>query len=66
LASPAPDALPEPAQQLLACLGYDAMTVDALVERSGLTADTVSSMLLVLELHGFVASGPGGNYQRLT
>jgi DNA processing protein len=42
------------------------MTVDALVERSGLTADTVSSMLLVLELHGFVASGPGGNYQRLT
>jgi DNA processing protein len=66
LVSPAPDALPEPAQQLLACLGYDAMTVDALVERSGLTADTVSSMLLVLELHGFVASGPGGNYQRLT
>jgi DNA processing protein len=64
--SPGADALPEPARQLLACLGHDPITIDALIERSGLTADTVSSMLLVLELHGLVASGPGGTYQRLT
>lgn len=62
----AAETLPAPAQQLLACLGHDPVTVDALVERSGLTADTVSSMLLLLELHGLVASGPGGSYQRLT
>lgn len=62
----ADDALPEPAQILLACLGHDPVTIDALIERCGLTADTVSSMLLVLELHGLVASGPGGSYQRLT
>jgi len=58
--------LPEPAQKLLACLGHDPVTIDTLIERCGLTADTVSSMLLVLELHGLVASGPGGSYQRLT
>lgn len=60
------DSLPEPARQLLACLDHDPVTIDALIERSGLTADSVSSMLLVLELHGLVASGPGGTYQRLT
>jgi len=62
----AADDLPEPARTLLACLGHEPVTIDGLIERSGLTADTVSSMLLVLELNGLVASGPGGSYQRLT
>lgn len=50
---------------LLDCLGYDPLPVDAVVERSGLTADTVSSMLLMLELKGLVAAF-GGLYTRLT
>lgn len=50
--------------ELLESIGYDPMTVDALVERSGLTADVVSSMLLQLELLGLIAVGAGGNYSR--
>jgi DNA processing protein len=50
-------------QQLLDCLGYEPTPIDALVERSGLTAETVSSILLQLELRGLVLMGPGG-YQR--
>jgi len=40
--------------------------VDTLVERSGLTAEAVSSMLLVMEIQGVVASAPGGLYYRQT
>ena len=50
--------------RLLECLGHDPVAVDEVVERSGLTADVVSSMLLLLELHGHVASAPGNRYQR--
>lgn len=49
---------------LLECLGHDPATVDKLVERSGLTANVVSSMLLVLELEGYVESRAGGAYVR--
>jgi len=42
-----------------------AIAIDTLVERSGLTADQVSSMLVVLELHGQIASAPGGLYTRI-
>lgn len=45
---------------LLACVGDEPTPVDRLVERSGLTAGAVSSMLLNLELHGHVASTAGG------
>jgi DNA processing protein len=38
--------------------------VDVVVERSGLTADIVSSILLVLELEGHVTACPGGRYVR--
>ncbi len=51
--------------QLLDIMGYDPVTVDALVERSGLTTEAVSSMLLVLELQDHVASMPGGLYNRV-
>jgi DNA processing protein len=50
--------------ELLACLGHDPVDVDAIAARSGLTPQAVSSMLLQLELHGLVASLPGGRYQR--
>jgi DNA processing protein len=61
-----PENLPPLAMQLLASLGHDPATLDTLVERSGLTADSVSSMLATLELEGWVASMPGGRYQRLS
>ena len=53
-------------RRLLDSLGFDPAGVDTLVERSGLTADAVSSMLLQLELQGFVTPCPGGKYQRMS
>lgn len=50
---------------LLEYLGYDVVTVEALIQRSGLTSDQVSAMLLSLELEGKVAGLPGGRYQRI-
>ncbi len=49
---------------LLNAMGYDPVSVDQLVELSGLTANAVSSMLLVLELKNIVSSQPGGRYIR--
>jgi DNA processing protein len=51
--------------QLLDSMGYSHTSVDMLVETSGLTPAVVSSMLLQLELKGFIASSPGGLYNRL-
>jgi len=60
-APPAADPeLDETHHQLLAAVGYEPTPVDRLVERSGLTAEAVSSMLLLLELKGYVASAAGG------
>jgi len=71
--SPAPaqftesfDDLDEKTRHVLAVMGYESVTVDTLVERSGLTAEAVSSMLLVMEIQGVVASAPGGLYYRQT
>ncbi len=47
-------------QRLLASLGDAPSGIDRLVERSGLTAEAVSSMLLLLELQGYVISTAGG------
>lgn len=52
-------------QRLLQALDFEPVSVDSLVERSGLTADQVSSMLLLLELEGRVETAPGGYYSRL-
>jgi DNA processing protein len=49
---------------LLRWMGHDPCSIDMLVQRSGLTPDVVSAMLLQLELEGMVASLPGGRYQR--
>lgn len=54
------EALDEEYQRLLACLDGGPSSVNRLVERSGLTADAVSSMLLLLELQGYVVSTAGG------
>jgi len=55
-----------PQDGLLLHMGYDPCNIDALVERSRLTAEVVSAMLLTLELEGKIASLPGGRYQRLS
>jgi DNA processing protein len=47
-------------QRLLQAMGHDPVSVDQLVARTGFTAETVSSMLLLLELQGHVSSSPGG------
>lgn len=49
-------------QRLLTALGHDPVAVDDLIRRTGLPADSVASMLLLLELQGRVSSHPGGRY----
>ena len=46
--------------QLLGCIGYEATTIDQTIARSGLTAHTVTAMLLNLELNGYICAAPGG------
>lgn len=51
--------------QLIDYIEFDNTSIDQLVTRSGLTAAEVSSMLLQLEMSGYIASSPGGLYNRL-
>jgi DNA processing protein len=44
---------------------YSPITVDNLVQESGYSVETVSSMLLVLELQGYIAAAAGGSYYRI-
>lgn len=59
-----PMGLDEDYTLLLESMAYDRVAVDTLVSRTGLTAEVVSSMLLLLELNGLVAPEPGGFYSR--
>lgn len=63
--SPAHPDLDDEYLKLLAACGYEPVTVDDLVERTRLTTAEVSSMLLILELQGFLESGAGGRYTRI-
>jgi DNA processing protein len=49
---------------LLDAIGFEPTGVDLLVVRTGLRADEVASMLLILELEGHISSHPGGLYVR--
>jgi len=51
-------------QELLELIGFDPVEMDTLIARSGLTPGRVSSMLLLMELHGLIEARPGGRYQR--
>jgi len=64
--TPSGDGGPWSAHQgrLMELLGFDPTPMDVLIERSGLTPEEVSSMLLVLELHGYVVAAPGGQFCR--
>jgi DNA processing protein len=74
LSDPGPAPEPEAAasgldaeyQHFLDSCGHDPFTVDQMVSRTKLTSAEVSSMLLILELLGFVESGPGGRYTRVS
>lgn len=46
-------------QRLWAALGHDPTPMDSLIERTGLTAATLSSMLLLMELDGRVVAEYG-------
>jgi DNA processing protein len=49
---------------LLDALGFEPASVDSVIERTGLKADEVASMLLILELEGHIDPYPGGLYVR--
>jgi len=51
--------------KLLEALGWEPVDMDTLIERSRLTIDQLSSMLLILELEGEVESLPGGKFSRV-
>jgi DNA processing protein len=76
--APVPDALEAPAEgdegdvpvpasedPLLAALGFDAVSLDALQARTGLDTAHLQAQLLELELDGQVARLPGGLFQRM-
>jgi DNA processing protein len=48
--------------ELRSYIGHDPIGIDELAQNSGLTIDQVSSMLLILELHGEIESLSGGRY----
>lgn len=50
---------------LLEHMGFDAIDLDTLSTRSGLTISQLSAMLLPLELEGRISTLPGGLYQRI-
>jgi DNA processing protein len=52
-------------RELLKVMGFDPVGLMHLTKRSGLTAAELSSMLLVLELEGFVEALPGDRYSRI-
>jgi DNA processing protein len=56
---------PEGENPLLDALGYDPVTLDALIARTGIPAPLLQAQLLELELAGQVARLPGGLFQRL-
>lgn len=60
---------PVPAKQevhfIFAHLGFDPIDIDGLSQRSGLTIEALSAILLQLELDGQISTLPGGMYQRI-
>jgi DNA processing protein len=56
---------PSDATRLLAAMGYDPVSIDALVERTGASAQSITAELVTLELDGRIAALPGGHWQRL-
>lgn len=51
--------------RLLEAMGYDPVSIDYLVIQTGLTPAVLSSMLLLMELQGLIASNGRGSYTRI-
>ncbi|MDH5544309.1 MAG: DNA-processing protein DprA [Gammaproteobacteria bacterium] len=60
-----PSTLDKQYHSVLTCVGFEPTAVDTVVIRSGLPAPQISSMLLVLELQGFIQAQTGGLYSRI-
>jgi DNA processing protein len=58
-----PAELDEDCQRLLKSIAYDPTSVDTLIAATGSTPQSISSMLLLLELQGYVTSANGGYYR---
>jgi DNA processing protein len=54
-----------PEAQLLACMGFDPVGLDALQARCGLDMASLQTQLLTLELEGRIGRLPGGLFQRI-
>lgn len=52
-------------QTLLNLIMYDPTSIDDLVEKTGKSVETIASMLLILELGGYVSAVAGGRYTRI-
>jgi DNA processing protein len=52
-------------QTLLNRVMFSPTSIDALVKETGLSVESIASMLLILELEGFVEANAGGCYTRL-
>jgi len=52
-------------QMLLDAMAYDAISIETLVQLTGLTVSTLSSMLTLLELEGRITGLAGGQYQQI-
>lgn len=62
----ATDGLDGVARTTVDAIGYDPVTLDELVERTGLTIERLASILLTLELDGRIEVLPGGRWVRAT
>jgi DNA processing protein len=61
----APVRLDKDYEMLLDALGFEPASIDDLVDRTGLAASSVASMMLILELDGRVEARPGALYNRV-
>jgi DNA processing protein len=64
-ASDAAPALDKEYEILLDALGFEPASIDVLVARTGIPSESVTSMLLILELQGRIKPHAGGRYGRL-
>lgn len=53
-------------EMLLDALGFEPASIDDLVDRTGLPPGSVASMMLILELEGWVQTRPGALFNRVT
>jgi DNA processing protein len=65
-AAPAAAPLDKGAEILLDAIGFEPVSLNTLVERTGLPSGGIASMLLMLELGGRVAPQPGGRWSRVS